>query len=152
MDSTLDARHRAGSPTVCRFAELSLDAVEAAVARLRHWAIVREVQPRGAPFIRLSAEGRVVVHLPIAGCADPQAETGIIPGRLQPGEVVVLARVPFRRALSTAEPVRAWLESEAELSGPIEFHSRDEGFAFGDLVFPVAHVLPRLHQRALATA
>lgn len=152
MDHHLEARHRAGSPTVCRFSDANLEAIEASAARLRHWAVLREVQPQGEPFLRLGCGARLVVHLPIAGCADPEAETGILPGRLQPGHVVVLPCVCFGQVSDLAASLRDWLESNSELAGPVEFHAGPQGFSRGDLVFPVAAVPRQLPAGLLATA
>ncbi|MCC7363712.1 MAG: hypothetical protein IT303_05030 [Dehalococcoidia bacterium] len=139
MNTILATIERAGGPTVCRFSEPALDAIEGSVGRLRNWAVVREVGFSGSPFLRLSSEGRLIVHLPIVGCADPRAETGIISGRLQPGTVVVLEEVAFEEAGRVAQLIGSWLEDESGLSGPIEFHAGPDGFAVGALVFPVVH-------------
>lgn len=140
MNVALTTEERAGKPTVCHFAEPTLEAAEASVARLRSWALVREVELAGAPFLRLNGTDRMVVHLPIVGCADPRPETGVIPGRLQPGNTVVTEPIPFARAATLAERIGAELDAECGLSGPIEFHAGSEGFKQGRLVFPVLRV------------
>ena len=152
MDYHLEARHRAGSPTVCRFSEANVEAIDASAARLRRWAVVRDVQPQGEPFLRLGSDARLVVHLPIAGCADPQAETGIIPGRVQPGHVIVLPDVRFGQISGLSASLQRWLERQAGLAGPAEFHAGPRGFAWGELVFPVTAVPRQLRGGLLATA
>lgn len=149
MQVALTSEERGGKSTVCHFAEPTLEAAEASVARLRSWALVREVELAGAPFLRLNPNGtdRMVVHLPIVGCADPRPETGVIPGRLQPGNTVVTETIPFERAATLAERIGAELDDECGLSGPVEFHAGSEGFKYGRLVFPVLRVPRGASQR-----
>lgn len=151
MNIALTPGERDGHPTVCHFSESSIEAVEASVARLHSWAVVREVQLTGAPFIRLNATGRMVVHLPIVGCADPRPETGVIPGRLQPGRILSLSDVPFARAIEIANRLSDDVDREYGLAGPVEFHAGAAGFASGTLVFPVAAVAPASRKSELAT-
>lgn len=142
MNIALTPGERDGRPTVCHFSEPNADAVEASVSRLRSWAVVREVQLVGAPFIRLNGTGRMVVHLPIVGCADPRPETGVIPGRLQPGKTMSLHDVPFDRAIELANALSDEVDREHGLAGPVEFHAGPGGFDMGTLVFPVTPVAP----------
>ncbi|MGE5596948.1 MAG: hypothetical protein ACM3S1_13055 [Hyphomicrobiales bacterium] len=137
MNIELLPGERAGRPTVCHFSEPTLEAVEASVARLRSWAVVREVQLAGEPFVRLNGTDRMVVHLPIVGCADPRPETGVIPGRLQPGKTVMAQDVRFADAVALAAEIGDELDADCGLSGPVEFHAGPDGFARGSLVFPV---------------
>jgi len=137
MNIALVAGERTGQSTVCRFSEPTLEAVEASVARLRSWAIVREVHIAGRPFIRLNGADRMIVHLPIVGCADPRPETGVIPGRLQPGKTASVERVTFERALELAPLLAEQLDRTCGLAGPVEFHAGERGFAEGTLVVPV---------------
>ncbi len=137
MNIALVAGERTGQSTVCRFSEPTLDAVEASVARLRSWAIVREVQLAGRPFIRLNGADRMIVHLPIAGCADPRPETGVIPGRLQPGKTASVEHVSFARAVELAPQLANQLDRTCGLAGPVEFHAGENGFDEGTLVIPV---------------
>lgn len=137
MNIALTAGERSGQSTVCRFSEPTREAVETSVARLRSWAVVREVQLAGRPFIRLNGVERMVVHLPIVGCADPRPETGVIPGRLQPGKTAAVENVSFAEAVELATTLAAQLERTCGLSGPVEFHAGEHGFESGTLVFPV---------------
>jgi hypothetical protein len=137
MNIALKAGERSGQSTVCRFSEPTLEAVEASVARLKSWANVREVQLAGGPFIRLNGAERMVVHLPIVGCADPRPETGVIPGRLQPGKTAAVEHVSFAEAVELAPRLAAQLERACGLSGPVEFHASGDSFTHGLLVFPV---------------
>ncbi|MCK9518384.1 MAG: hypothetical protein M0R74_05055 [Dehalococcoidia bacterium] len=137
MNIALTAGERSGQSTVCRFSEPSLEAVEASVARLRSWAVVREVQLAGSPFVRLNGAERMVIHLPIVGCADPRPETGVIPGRLQPGKTAAVEHVSFARAVELAPTLADQLDRACGLSGPVEFHAVGGSFEDGTLVFPV---------------
>jgi hypothetical protein len=109
-----------------------------AARRLRAVAAEREWCVYGEAFLRYNSQSDVDVHLPVRFEGAPPPPPLLV-GHIDHGPVVAAYEVPFRDAWRVATALSRYIESQAPLTGNVEYHfDPSVGRTEGIIVVPAA--------------
>lgn len=137
MEFNLSYGTREALRTVSVECELTARSAEAAIERLRAWALLRHVPVGDGAFLRLPGPLIAFAHLPICAEVMPHPQTGLSLDRAISGPAIAAEGVLISEARAVARALQYEFGPSCGLAGAAEFHAQDRRFGQGTVVLPV---------------